>query len=800
LGGSGKLIAPVQVEGKWYYYWDRSGDGTNANAGSLNSGTDTISHTSLSAIFNEDINGNVNPNAATTGTTDVYRYATINGLRLALPTANGGQVFPQGLDALQNGTSATTGGSSSFDEYLAIWDTHNGTGTGSTLSGTPADWVNSVYWSSTQTGSNQHAYINLGEGRVQSVTDSSQARVALEVVKPNIAPVLDTNASPIITAVQGGVTPVNNVAAGTLVSSLVAGVSDADGGALQGIAITGFDSTNGTLYYSTNGGTTWANVGSVSSTSALLLSADSDTRLYFAPTSSTYMGSTSPITFRAWDGTQHNTEGVKVDASVTDKASEFSKTNDTMTVAVTDSVAPTLAISMPMTSGVNGIQTVTFKFSEAVNDFTLSDISADNGSMSGLAEVDSTNWTATYTPNPGISSASSAIRVAANSYTDLAGNNGQAGQVTYSMNTTLSAAVLASDGTSVANWSTSGGVLDYAGISTYFNPIFVGGTINVYRSGALQASRAITTNDTGWVYITYSNWNLLFSPIPEGEFTSTLTYNGQTVSLPKMTRIQSNSVSTYTSPLVLDLNGDGVQTQGIESSGVKFDLLDQGIKAATGWVDRHDGLLAIDLNGDGHINSGAELFGSGTKLANGTKAADGWQALTQHDINNDGKIDASDAVFTHLRVWVDANGDGNTDAGELHTLADLGIASIAVTPDQSMVAQNGNYLRGFSSYTTQDGAAHAVADAWFVQSATQSHIDDVDFDVRHVMLGKVHTLTDAEAGTPVVGPVKAANVLSLTDLLPAPDWQAHDLTTAHAAYSLNSTTALTEELLHKVAA
>jgi hypothetical protein len=129
-------------------------------------------------------------------------------------------------------------------------------------------------------------------------------------------------------------------------------------------------------------------------------------------------------------------------------------------------------------------------------------------------------------------------------------------------------------------------------------------------------------------------------------------------------------------------------------------------------VDKHDGWLAIDLNGDGKINSGAELFGNHTQLANGTTASNGWAALGEMDSNHDGKIDAKDANFDKLRVWVDANGDGVTDAGELHTLAEVKVASINLNADNTITYQNGNALQGFSSYTATDGATHEMADAW----------------------------------------------------------------------------------------
>jgi hypothetical protein len=162
---------------------------------------------------------------------------------------------------------------------------------------------------------------------------------------------------------------------------------------------------------------------------------------------------------------------------------------------------------------------------------------------------------------------------------------------------------------------------------------------------------------------------------------------------------------------VLDLNGDGVQTTDT-AHGVQFDLSNSGTQQQTSWVDRHDGLLAIDLNGDGQINSGAELLGSSTQLANGSVASDGWAALGAMDTNGDGKVDVQDANFDKLRVWVDADADGVTDAGELKSLADVGIASFDLNHDNSVTQQNGNVLMGVGKYTTTNGVTHDMVDAW----------------------------------------------------------------------------------------
>jgi hypothetical protein len=166
------------------------------------------------------------------------------------------------------------------------------------------------------------------------------------------------------------------------------------------------------------------------------------------------------------------------------------------------------------------------------------------------------------------------------------------------------------------------------------------------------------------------------------------------------------------SPLVLDLNGDGVQTVGIEH-GVKFDLTATGVQHEVGWVSASDGFLVLDRNGDGLINSGRELFGQATLLADGTTARDGYQALATLDANLDGVIDAKDADFATLQVWQDVNQDGVTQTGELHDLASLSIVSLDLDAHQTSVVQNGNWIGLDSSFTTADGTAHAMADVWF---------------------------------------------------------------------------------------
>ena len=121
----------------------------------------------------------------------------------------------------------------------------------------------------------------------------------------NAAPVLDDTASPALLSIaEDAGAPVGLV--GTLVSSLIdtsgthGNFSDADGD-LPGIAITGVNLQGGALWYSSDNGSTWLDVGAVSDEAPRLLAADATTRVYFEPAED-FTGTVSDvISFNAWD-------------------------------------------------------------------------------------------------------------------------------------------------------------------------------------------------------------------------------------------------------------------------------------------------------------------------------------------------------------------------------------------------------------------------------------------------------------------------------------------------------------------
>jgi hypothetical protein len=169
-------------------------------------------------------------------------------------------------------------------------------------------------------------------------------------------------------------------------------------------------------------------------------------------------------------------------------------------------------------------------------------------------------------------------------------------------------------------------------------------------------------------------------------------------------------------PIVLDLNGDGVQTLSA-AEGVNFDLTGTGTASKVGWASAQDGLLVRDLNGDGVINDGTELFGGATQLANGQRAGDGYRAMAALDSNGDGKLSAADDAFGELKLWVDADSDGVTDTGELKGLLEMGVAELNLDYTKTSDLNAGNLMGLVGNYTKTDGTQAAMVDVWFAKDA-----------------------------------------------------------------------------------
>lgn len=132
----------------------------------------------------------------------------------------------------------------------------------------------------------------------------------------------------------------------------------------------------------------------------------------------------------------------------------------------------------------------------------------------------------------------------------------------------------------------------------------------------------------------------------------------------------------FESPLLIDLESMDVQYKLTSATdGVSFDFAGHGIPERVAWTSPASsvGFIVLDRNGNGTIDNGSELFGNRTRKRDGSLARHAFEALADLDDDNDGQISATDAVFPDLRLWIDRNHNGKSEADELSTMSEAGI-------------------------------------------------------------------------------------------------------------------------------
>jgi hypothetical protein len=180
------------------------------------------------------------------------------------------------------------------------------------------------------------------------------------------------------------------------------------------------------------------------------------------------------------------------------------------------------------------------------------------------------------------------------------------------------------------------------------------------------------------------------------------------------------------SPIILDLDGSGepdvanhewlphapkFYTQHM----TVFDMIGNGVPILTEWVGPHAGILCVpDQNGK--VTSALQLFGT----AGGFD--DGYEKLSLLDKNHDGVLTGDE--LKGLYVWIDKNGNGKVDPGELYTVQELGITAISVRE------------HNFKSWYVRNGKKLATWDWWpsvlsLVPIQNQPKIKNDDFVPSH---------------------------------------------------------------------
>lgn len=159
------------------------------------------------------------------------------------------------------------------------------------------------------------------------------------------------------------------------------------------------------------------------------------------------------------------------------------------------------------------------------------------------------------------------------------------------------------------------------------------------------------------------------------------------------------SAQAMCDPLVLNFEGN---VAGLSDMKFKFDLDADGTEDEISTLAGGNGFLALDLNNDGRINDGSELFG--------TKSGNGFADLSQYDEDGNGFIDENDSVFDRLKIWIkDENGED-----VLYNLKEKNVGAIYlgnVNTDFVMRGMEGDVngaLRRSGAFLYEDGSGAGV--------------------------------------------------------------------------------------------
>ena len=326
-----------------------------------------------------------------------------------------------------------------------------------------------------------------------------------------------------------------------------------------------------------------------------------------------------------------------------------------------------------------------------------------------------------------------------------------------------------------------------------------GATITIFDNGSATALGTTTVGSNGL-------WSFTATTITSGSHSIRYT---QTDIAGNVSALSSpHAFSVTVAPVVIDLNRDGV----LSYSQALIDVNRDGQLDHSAWVAPQDGLLVWDKFHDGRVHDASQYV-----FSQGEGQTDLQGLAAQFDTHRDGVFNAQDALFNEFSVWQDSNQNGLSDAGEMRSLADVGLTAIKLQSDGvTRQSAPGVHEAGRSSATASDGSSVLVGDVGFAftsltsvaaTSAKQGQINlatDTSANLLQLRLQDLLALpeqnlfntsnTQAISGTPLAAGARQLMITGdKTDVvkLDANTWSASNTVVAHAGHHYQVYTANT---------
>ncbi|MBA6414367.1 hypothetical protein H2508_14730 [Parahaliea sp. F7430] len=244
--------------------------------------------------------------------------------------------------------------------------------------------------------------------------------------------------------------------------------------------------------------------------------------------------------------------------------------------------------------------------------------------------------------------------------------------------------------------------------------------------------------------------------------------------------ITLNGVANTAAPIALDLDGNGVEYLSMQA-GVVFVDEATGQAFNTAWVADGDGLLVIDANNSGTVDELREFVF--TEWSD--SAETDMEAVAEvFDTNQNQMLDPGDEAWSQFAVWHDANSNGITDEGELLSLGELGIDSIALNYNDDSEARtdaDGDVIiHGQSQVNWSDGTVSLAEDTSFTLTVSDVLFDDDEITLPDIGDSSSSPVIDnsainiVDASVPEVDEVAALELdlaLNITKQNLDPGWQ-----------------------------